>query len=618
MTASGRYELASVLMPTYGQASFVERAIDSLCRQSWPGWELIVIDDGSPDDTAAVVEPYLTDTRIRYVLLERNTGPGAALNRGLEIAQGDLIAYLPSDDVYYADHLVTLAHLLRTNDEAVLAYSGLYYHYNRQAEGRIPGLWLQLVQVMHRRTDDRWTERGELVSDDLDRLFWHKLESKGTFVPSGRITCEWVHHPDQLHKVIQEPEGGINTYRAKFRVQEPMRFHSTRGNFIDEVELYRPFRERPDTPKAPDGLTILLCGELAYSPERVLALEERGHKLYGLWMPEPYWYNSVGPLPFGHVADLPSDCSRSVLDEIKPDIIYALLNWQAVPFVHEVLSKVENVPLVWHFKEGPFICLEKGTWAELVDLYTRSAGVIYCSPEMQAWTELTIPPSRGQPHTLVLDGDLPKADWFTGDRSERISQREAESGGSLPAKHTVVPGRPIGLRPENVAELADQNIHLHFYGDFSHGQWTAWIDRVRKLAPDHLHLHGQVDQRGWVKEFSQYDAGWLHYVPSRNGGDIARADWDDLNYPARLPMLVAAGLPILHYDNSESIFASHQLVESLNMGLAFRSMEELRAKLDDETLVEEVRRNVWASRSGFTFDAHADRLVEFFRQVIAG
>ena len=48
-------------------------------------------------------------------------------------------------------------------------------------------------------------------------------------------------------------------------------------------------------------------GELAYNADRVLALEELGHQLYGLWMEEPYWYNAVGPLAFGHVTDLPRE-----------------------------------------------------------------------------------------------------------------------------------------------------------------------------------------------------------------------------------------------------------------------------------------------------------------------
>src|SRR5205085_4980356 len=119
--------------------------------------------------------------------------------------------------------------------------------------------------------------------------------SSGEFIGTGHLTCEWVDYPQQGHKTLLEPIGGINTYRDRYHVKHPLRFHTTTGNFIDEVAHYRRFRERPDTPLAPDGLKILLVGELAYSPERVLALEERGHKLYGLWTPKPYWFNTVGP-----------------------------------------------------------------------------------------------------------------------------------------------------------------------------------------------------------------------------------------------------------------------------------------------------------------------------------
>jgi hypothetical protein len=78
-----------------------------------------------------------------------------------------------------------------------------------------------------------------------------------------------------------------STCTARFNVPHPLRFHTTVGNRIDEVEHYRRFRERPDTPRASGGLKIRLCGELAYNPERVLALEERGNALFGIWMSDP-------------------------------------------------------------------------------------------------------------------------------------------------------------------------------------------------------------------------------------------------------------------------------------------------------------------------------------------
>ena len=180
-------------------------------------------------------------------------------------------------------------------------------------------------------------------------------------------------------------------------------------------------------------------------------------------MKDPYWYNYVGPLPFGFVEDIPYEKWQEEVKRIKPDIIYALLNWQAVPFAHDILINNPGIPFVWNFKEGPFICLEKGTWNKLMALYTKSDGQIYTSFEMKDWFSTFLPPVKNE-LSLILDGDLPKKDWFIADRAALLSEKDGEI-------HTVIPGRPIGLHPHNVAELAAQKIHLHFYGDFTHGQW---------------------------------------------------------------------------------------------------------------------------------------------------
>jgi len=604
LTESAGKPRISVLMPTFQQEAFINRAIQSLQAQTFTDWELIIVNDGSPTDP-----PYPADPRIRCYRHNTNQGLGTALNTALIEARGTYIAYLPSDDVYYADHLASLLACLEQDPAAVLAYSGARHHYNHVATGQIEGYSIQPVQVLHRKTDDRWLTREALVTDDMRRMFWHKLESYGTFVNTGRVTCEWVDHPDQLHKIAREPVGGINTYRAKFKVNHPLRFHTSVGNYIDEVEHYRRFRERPDTPAAPDGLKILLVGELAYNAERVLALEERGHTLYGLWMRDPYWYNTVGPLPFGHVQDISSANWQDEVRRIKPDVIYALLNWQAVPFAHEVLTHNPSVPFVWHFKEGPFICMEKGTWAQMVDLYAKSDGQIYVSPEMRDWTLTFLPGEPDPARMLVLDGDLPKREWFTQDRMPRLSERDGQI-------HTVVPGRPIGLHPYTVEELARQQIHLHFYGDFTHGQWKQWIDKTMGMAPGFLHLHANVDQERWVEAFSQYDAGWLHFFQSENGGELRRANWDDLNFPARIGTLAAAGLPMLQRDNTGHIVATQTLAREQDLSIFFNDMAELGAKLHDTGQLSRLQDHIWNIRERFTFDYHADALIGFFRKII--
>lgn len=602
--------LVSVLMPTFNQASFIRRALESLCAQTLIDWELVIVDDGSSDQTPEVIAPYLADIRIRYYRLDSNRGLGAALNYALERARAQLVTYLPSDDVYYPDHLASLVDCLKSHADVVLAYSGVRHHHNRSSVGQISGYPLQLVQVMHRLTNDHWVERDELITDDLDRMFWSKHRLRGNFVGTGQLSCEWVDHPLQRHKVVQEPMGGgINPYRSRYNVKQPLRFHSSVGHYIDEVDRYRRFRERPDTPVAADGLKILLVGELAYNPERVLALEERGHKLYGLWTQHLWWFNTVGPLPFGHVEELPLTSWREAVRRLQPDVIYALLNWQAVPFAHQVLSDNPGVPFVWHFKEGPWLCLEKGTWAQLVDLHTRSDGQIYSSPEQRDWFGTVVPGCVSHSQTLILDGDLPKRDWFSPVRSRRLS----ESDGQI---HTVVPGRPIGLYPSMLGELARQGIHLHFYGDIHHSSWRPWTDEAQSIAPGYLHLHPHVGQEQWVSEFSQYDAGWLHFLKSENEGDLRRAYWDDLNYPARIGTLVAAGLPLLQYDNQGALVATQSLARQLDIGLFFTDMAQLGKQVRDEARMAQMRDNVWCQREKFTFDYHADRLIDFFRHVI--
>ena len=608
-TQPGLPPSVSIIMPVFNGEAFIARALDSLFAQRLSLFELLIIDDGSTDATLERAGPWLDDARVTLIRRPRNGGLGAALNLGLDRAAADLIAYLPADDIVYADHLTSLIDALSGAPSAIAAISGVRHSYNRMSDTRPPGEPAQLVQTMHRRTDLRWTERRELTTDDLDRLFWTRLAELGPIVEKGQVTCEWVDHPDQRHKSIREPIGGINPYRLRYSVTEPLIFHATTGHRMDEVTRYAALRAQPVKSGA-EGLKIVLVGELAYNSERVVALAEAGHKLYGLWTPDAYWYNAVGPLPFGHVEELPADDWQAALERIRPDVIYALLNWQAIPFVHKVMRGNPGIPFVWHFKEGPFIALEHGMWAELADLHREADACIYSSEEMRDWYATAVPETRGR-LSLVLDGDLPKRDLLGGERTPLLSATTGEI-------HTVVPGRPIGLHPECVEILGKAGIHLHFYGEFTHGQWKGWIDRTRGLAGRFIHLHPNVDQENWVREFSQYDAGWLHFFKSNNYGEMRRANWDDLNIPARMATLGVCGVPMIQRDNSGHIVAMQALAQALGTGIFARDMHDVAAQLHDRGALAAVREQVWAQRDHFIFDSHVPVLTAFLRDVIGG
>ena len=96
----------SVIMPTYNRADFFSAAIDSVLSQSFNDWELIIIDDGSTDNTKDVVSTY-DDPRVHYHYQD-NQERSVARNNGIKQAKGEWICFLDSDDTYLPHHLETL------------------------------------------------------------------------------------------------------------------------------------------------------------------------------------------------------------------------------------------------------------------------------------------------------------------------------------------------------------------------------------------------------------------------------------------------------------------------------------------------------------------------------
>jgi len=132
--------------------------------------------------------------------------------------------------------------------------------------------------------------------------------------------------------------------------------------------MYKDFRKPPIYKS--DGLKILLVGELSYHSERIYALEEAGHRLFGFWMRRPtYTLFNVGPLPFGHVEDLSFENWENEIRQIKPDIIYGLLNTGAISIAYDVLKKCPDIPFVWHFmKIWPINCMMQNGWKHYVKM----------------------------------------------------------------------------------------------------------------------------------------------------------------------------------------------------------------------------------------------------------
>ena len=126
--------LVSVVLPTYNRAYTISRAIDSVLNQTYSNLELIVVDDGSNDDTRVVVES-IHDKRIKYIKNSKSMGAAFARNLGIKHSRGDLIAFQDSDDEWLPVKLLIQVNALLESDQNVaLVYSPMIRVYEETKE----------------------------------------------------------------------------------------------------------------------------------------------------------------------------------------------------------------------------------------------------------------------------------------------------------------------------------------------------------------------------------------------------------------------------------------------------------------------------------------------------
>ena len=146
--------LVSIMMPAFNAEQYIGQAIQSVTSQSYPSWELVVVDDGSTDGTARVVEQF-KDLRIKLIH-QANGGEAAARNTALQHMTGEFIAFLDADDLYLPDHLKLTVGILQQHPE----WDGVYTDgIHIDAEGN------ELPSLSSRR-------RGPFQGNIFEKLVW--------------------------------------------------------------------------------------------------------------------------------------------------------------------------------------------------------------------------------------------------------------------------------------------------------------------------------------------------------------------------------------------------------------------------------------------------------------
>ncbi|WP_051062272.1 glycosyltransferase family 2 protein [Ilumatobacter nonamiensis] len=281
----------SVIVPTFNRAATIGRAIESVLSQDFENWELVIVDDGSTDDTAAVVRPLLSDRRIRYVA-QSNAGVAAARNTGASTATGSMLTFLDSDDEVTASWLAD-------------------FHRQVDLTGERVGFVSCGFRIAGRDCPPRW--RDELSASPYNSL-------SGTFAVSKRVFDIIGGYDAQLRqsenwemvlraldscqraslKIAATPRCNLIVHRAKNRTQQRSRdldranaylhlhdkyvtdgiLHARRERFLVGAAVnfarsgqladsrrwfYRNFRRYPST----SNLARIVCFEIPYVRNRL-------------------------------------------------------------------------------------------------------------------------------------------------------------------------------------------------------------------------------------------------------------------------------------------------------------------------------------------------------------
>jgi hypothetical protein len=212
----------SIILPTYNRAHLVAEAIESVLNQAFPDFELIVVDDGSTDQTEVVVRSF-ADHRLKY-LKQSNKGVSAARNTGLQNAKGEFIAFLDHDDLFLPEKLSVQVARMHQDSDVGLVYS-LYLGTKQQEEPR------RRAGGCHSPLELRHLLLGTLIhlSSTLVRRLWLQKvggfderlqyggEDRDILLRLALAGCKMICVPTPLSIIRQQPE---SLARTSFHVRE--------------------------------------------------------------------------------------------------------------------------------------------------------------------------------------------------------------------------------------------------------------------------------------------------------------------------------------------------------------------------------------------------------------
>ncbi|MFW6053470.1 MAG: GNAT family N-acetyltransferase [Persicimonas sp.] len=194
--------LTSIILPTHNRAPILWRAVQSVLAQTEARWELVIVDDGSTDCTQRMLEEF-RDPRIKVVETE-NRGPSAARNRGIELACGEFVAYLDSDNIWHDDFLEKMLAAAIQNEDDVLWYCGADVTLWERDEQR---QWSIIEQRPEPRRQYSLADAWRLKAPDTNCMLHRRGIAKE--VGGWDEACRWLEDWDFFLRVCLRHPGQI-------------------------------------------------------------------------------------------------------------------------------------------------------------------------------------------------------------------------------------------------------------------------------------------------------------------------------------------------------------------------------------------------------------------------
>jgi glycosyltransferase involved in cell wall biosynthesis len=232
-------KLVSVIMATYNRSNIISYAIRTVLSQTYQRWELIVVGDCCTDDTAAVVASF-RDPRISFTNLAENVGEQSGPNNaGLSVAQGDYIAFLNHDDLWFDDHLSNLVFKLES-ENLDLAYSWWYAPGIPDERNRVmmidAGLAYNLKVVLPASS---WLFRRELIASVGYWRYFKEIHSvpsqdwiRRAHLGGSKIKCVPL-----ISMIAVQSGGRLNSYRDRQYIENANWFEKLRDPSAVRIQM---------------------------------------------------------------------------------------------------------------------------------------------------------------------------------------------------------------------------------------------------------------------------------------------------------------------------------------------------------------------------------------------